>query len=239
MRTLVHLVVLAAVAGGLGGALDARGAPGAVERRCEPGSVPGRINGHARCLRGGMGCNVRDQRQYARYAFVCRYGVLSRDVYAFLHRRWHGPTLAPGSPCPRSAVDERVDFASFGVGKGIGPGPAYPIFGSLGGSPTGLLRYVEPGPQNLLAGSDWGGQKVLWFVLPGSGPVLVRGRQLDGSNEVRFDLERVPVKEMYFGLHTRDRPSETRLRAPGCYAYQIDGLTFSRLIFFEARLGTS
>lgn len=29
---------------------------------------------------------------------------------------------------------------------------------------------------------------VLWFVYPGySGPVLVRGRQLDGPNELRFE----------------------------------------------------
>jgi hypothetical protein len=32
----------------------------------------------------------------------------------------------------------------------------------------------------------------------------------------------------------RYRPSYTRLRAPGCYAYQIDGLTFSRVIVFRA-----
>jgi hypothetical protein len=32
----------------------------------------------------------------------------------------------------------------------------------------------------------------------------------------------------------RYRPSYTRLRAPGCYAYQIDGTTFSRVIVFAA-----
>jgi hypothetical protein len=48
---------------------------------------------------------------------------------------------------------------------------------------------------------------------------LVRGYQLDGPNEVRFDT-----------------PSLTRLRAPGCYAYQVDGRTFSYVVIFEARL---
>lgn len=31
-------------------------------------------------------------------------------------------------------------------------------------------------------------------------------------------------------------PSLTRVRAPGCYAYQVDGRTFSYLVIFEARL---
>ncbi|MBA2462339.1 MAG: hypothetical protein H0V45_11335 [Actinobacteria bacterium] len=33
-----------------------------------------------------------------------------------------------------------------------------------------------------------------------------------------------------------DNPSLTRLRAPGCYAYQVDGRTFSYVIVFEARV---
>jgi hypothetical protein len=31
-------------------------------------------------------------------------------------------------------------------------------------------------------------------------------------------------------------PSFTRVRAPGCYEYQVDGLRFGYLIVFEARL---
>jgi hypothetical protein len=30
-------------------------------------------------------------------------------------------------------------------------------------------------------------------------------------------------------------PSYARVRAPGCYAFQIDGTMFSRIIVFEAR----
>ena len=33
------------------------------------------------------------------------------------------------------------------------------------------------------------------------------------------------------------RPSFTRLLAPGCYAYQIDGTSFSRLVVFNAVKG--
>lgn len=31
------------------------------------------------------------------------------------------------------------------------------------------------------------------------------------------------------------RPSFTRVREPGCYAYQVDGLGFSYVIVFEAK----
>jgi hypothetical protein len=34
----------------------------------------------------------------------------------------------------------------------------------------------------------------------------------------------------------RYRPSYTRLRVPGCDAYQIDGTTFSRVVAFSAEV---
>jgi hypothetical protein len=71
------------------------------------------------------------------------------------------------------------------------------------------------------------------------GPVLIRGRRLDGPARLRFDggrtprLElRIPATPSYF---TRRRPAFTRLSAPGCYAYQVDGTRFSRLVVFDAR----
>jgi hypothetical protein len=36
-----------------------------------------------------------------------------------------------------------------------------------------------------------------------------------------------------------DTPSLTRLIGPGCYAYQVDGRTFSYLVIFEARVNTA
>jgi hypothetical protein len=74
--------------------------------------------------------------------------------------------------------------------------------------------------------------------------VLVRGRQADGSNEVRFGRGDVPNTELLFrapGNAQADPPNGwtyeidyTRLRAPGCYAYQIDGETFSDVVIFRA-----
>ena len=84
-------------------------------------------------------------------------------------------------------------------------------------------------------GGAWGVQKLLWFVHPRyRGPVLVRGVQLDGANRVRFERGALPPAELRLPVGTRARPSFVRIRKPGCYAFQIDGLTFSRSIVFRA-----
>ena len=106
-----------------------------------------------------------------------------------------------------------------------------------------MLRVIYPvQPDQLFYPSAWGGQKVLWFWRPTyRGPLLIRGRQLDGPNGVRFGHAHVPVREMRArGEDTPsasgwyDWPSTTRLHAPGCYAWQVDGTTFSRVIIFRA-----
>jgi hypothetical protein len=97
----------------------------------------------------------------------------------------------------------------------------------------------------------WGGQRVLWFVAPAyEGPVLIRGRRLDGRDPVRFERGDNPPAELRIGAHEsgrwpigtttdagqRYRRSYTRIRAPGCYAYQVDGTSFSYTIVFRAIL---
>jgi hypothetical protein len=164
-----------------------------------------------------------------------------------LRRPLHLPQLATGAPCPVSSVG-RTDFARYGVAKGIGPGPVYPVGFAQPGS---VLTFVyPPDPNSEFAGSSWSGQKVLWFVVPSyRGPVLIRGRRLDAADVVRFERGKLPPAELRIPAGTslvgnpgvtdrgqRYRPSYTRLRAPGCYAYQIDGTTFSRVIVFQAAL---
>jgi hypothetical protein len=145
--------------------------------------------------------------------------------WSALRRPLHVPHLEPGAACPVSHSDRSIDFARFGIARGIGPGPAYPI-----GMPRGVLA-VSPATD----GGAWAAQKVLWFVDPSyHGPVLVRGRRLDGPGLVRFDRGVLPAAELRLASGTTERPSFTRLRALGCYAYQIDGVGFSRVIVFRA-----
>ncbi len=157
------------------------------------------------------------------------------DVWKPLRRPLHIPKIAPGGTCPASLPDRSVDFGSLGVGQGYGPGPAYPIFG--GAPELAELTFDYPPPHDsAFAGSKWGGQKVLWFLLPRHGArALVRGRQLDGPYRVRFDRGGVPSKELKL-VAPGDRASSTRLRTGGCYGYQIDGPGYSRVIVFRATL---
>ena len=147
------------------------------------------------------------------------------DGWSALQRPLHLPHLAQGAACPVSHADRSVHFDRFGIARGIGPGPAYPI-----GLAHGVLVLV-PSPE----GGVWAGQKVLWFVHPRyRGPVLVRGRRLDGAGLVRFGRGVLPARELRLPAGTSEQPSFTRLRSLGCYAYQIDGVGFSRVIVFRA-----
>jgi hypothetical protein len=85
-----------------------------------------------------------------------------------------------------------------------------------------------------------GGSKLLSTIPRYKGPVIVRGRQLDGPGQLRFDQWPQWSRRLHVDLHlvgpeARLHPAATFLRAPGCYAYQVDGHGFSYLIVFEAR----
>lgn len=140
------------------------------------------------------------------------------------------PRLEDGEPCPRTKGRK----LSRHFAPGLGVGPAYPV----GLGREGVLDELEP-PERFDS-EEWAGQKVLWVVDPRyDGPVLIRGRQLDGPNEVRFDEGDVPPKQIW--LPAEDAPDErwrerpSRLKGSGCYGYQVDGPNFSLVIVFEAK----
>lgn len=154
----------------------------------------------------------------------------------------HVDKLEAGAPCPAL----RPHNLSPAFAPGLGDGPVYPV----GFSRRGVLRFEYPPPKNsLFAGSRWGGQKVLWVSDPKyDGPILIRGQQLDGPNQLRFGEGSAAILQaLAFGPHGagnltgswRNFPSYTRLRAPGCYGYQVDGAGFSDTIVFSAKLWAS
>jgi hypothetical protein len=223
MRRLVLAALFAAIAA----------APGAGEStspRCSKWAVPARIAGSAVCLRDERRCNTRLAAQYRRYAFKCRYGTLVTP-WEFLRRRpLTDLPIAPGEVCPVTTETGRV-----GQYDGLGPGPAYPI------GTSAVITMRMPPPDGW--GAEWSGTKRVWLLDSRyAGRALVRGRQLDGPNEVRFVLGRpgfTPEKVLNPIGELRvegTSPSLTRLRAPGCYAYQVDTRTRSYLVVFEARL---
>ena len=214
-------------------------------KSCSAYSVRAVIGGRISCLRDEQRCRPRFERQYQRYGFHCRSDNSLVATWRRLERPMHVPSTASGAACPVSDPETRIDFsAAYGVGRGIGPGPVYPVHYDPHGPDMNVVRLrFPPFPGYFTEGSEWNGWKHVWVVRSAyQGPVLIRGRQLDGANDVRFGGEIVPPSEHRLPatpsqLAGRFRFERTfsRVRAPGCYAYQIDGTTFSYLVVFEAR----
>jgi hypothetical protein len=159
------------------------------------------------------------------------------DEWTKLRRPMNLPSVAPGAACPVSGLDETFDFGKYGVAKGVGPGPAWPVGLAQPGS---VLKFEYPPSKNsAFYGSEWSGNKVLWFVSPAVvSPVLIRGRRLDAHDVLRFEWGTVRATELHLEGERPDHPSFTRLRAAGCYAYQIDGSSFTYTVVFRAERST-
>lgn len=147
---------------------------------------------------------------------------------ARLRRPLRLPLLASGGSCP-TATAGRVN-PSYGIA--LGHGPAYPV----------PFRQATLHFDHGRSAGGWIYVKVLWIVSTGyRGPVLVRGHQLDGTNWLGFATGRHPLAELQIppartgsAKGWRAFPSYTRVRAgDGCYAYQIDGTTFSKALAFQ------
>lgn len=208
--------------------------------RCSVDSTPAVVGKRRVCLREGADCRRRYQRQYRRHGFVCSSGSLGYD-WRPLRRPLHIPTLTPGDVCPATlpsgTIGDRggVDLSAT---PAFGPGPALPAgLNAASGSAVLWLTWT-PGHSDSYAG--WWGTKVLWTVPRYYGAVLIRGGQLDGANALGFDLgpnftRRVLPELRLTGPMDDVRPAATFVRAPGCYAYQVDTFRSSYLIVFDAR----
>jgi len=196
------------------------------------------IAGRHRCLQRGVACRARFNSAYHRYLFHCSGGYLVYWWAGLLRRPLQIPMLSAGSACP--AAEQNGTLGDHGdldlpTAPAFGPGPAYPTLASDGGRAV-LWYRVGFSPDK-----GWEGTKVLWTVPRYNGPYIVRGRQLDGANELQFDQgpnwsNKLHAQLRLVGPYTRLNPAATYLGAPGCYAYQIDGHGFSYLIVFEARI---
>jgi hypothetical protein len=154
------------------------------------------------------------------------------------------PTVPAGGACPVSAAQLQPEGGGFsGSYLAIGEGP----FRMTG---DGQVTYeYPPGPDSGYEGTGWGGQKVIWSIDASySGPVLLRGAQIDGTHQLRFDRyvgalgqdsgstahPELAYPALPGGEVVRTPPSAVRLQQPGCYAIQVDGTSFSSVIVFRA-----
>jgi hypothetical protein len=162
-------------------------------------------------------------------------------------RPLHLPTLAVGQACPAAPGRTFTE----GRGPGLGAGPVYLLLPGL--NDATLHAQALPG----LFGSSrgWSGQQVLWVVHPlYQGPVLVRGGRIDGTGALDFNggldqpmettqLTKEPplthlrlVGDSSYGAPWVEWLTYMRVREAGCYAVQVDGLSFSEMIIFRATL---
>ena len=173
-------------------------------------------------------------------------GIATAQWNALRARPLRLPTLAPGGACPASPG--RVVESGFGTASG--EGPAYIV----GLGTDGAIRATGPTPDARTTRS-WGNEFVIFIIAPSyHGPVLVRGRQVDGSHPLLFNggLDQKDgfdpttptllgqlrlVGDPAYGDPWPNFPAYLRLQAPGCYAIQMDGATFSEVVIFSATFG--
>jgi hypothetical protein len=215
MKTLL-VVALALVAAGT--------AQGRTAKACGWGAVASNVG----CLTPYAKCTTAHQSAYRRHAYSCVAGRLQYD-WSQLRRR---PVRKPECTLtPQQGTLKRNGFASVPAWGS----PASPFM------PHQSLYATVQHDNGLYL--EWGVFKAMWAIDPRYlGPVLVRGRQLDGDDTLRFEKG-----EPGFSDQTRAHPAPelresggyihpavTRVRTLGCYAYQVDGIGFSYSIVFHA-----
>jgi hypothetical protein len=141
------------------------------------------------------------------------------------------PEVPVGAACPVTAV--RPWSGPGQTGQVLGEGPLYPVADYFRGDTALELRPDDRQPDGTYV------KKVRWIGVGYSGPVLVRAARIDapGSAGVTFSYtgeERDGGHYAELPRETNDLPATTTVAGPGCYAYQVDGTTFSRTIVFRA-----
>lgn len=170
---------------------------------------------------------------------VCAQAPPAGSVPATIVRPLHLPHLRRGQPCP----------ATFGApignryvaGLALGRGPVRPLIASEGDVRHGIA-YLDPAGVH-----GWREFKTLWFSMPSyQGPILIRARRIDGAEPIRLGgsgglpatarpLIVPPGPTANGGGGWRTAPGGTWARSSGCYAWQVDGTTFSEMIVVHAK----
>jgi hypothetical protein len=159
-------------------------------------------------------------------------------IPAALKRPLHFPLLRPGERCP--ATPGTPIGNGYFAGVALGSGEVRPLIASVGDLRHGVAD-LDPAET-----PGWREFKTLWFSVPRyQGPFVIRAERLDkpgpvrlgGSGELPASATPIvvppgPTLNSYNGWRTV--PSGMWAKAPGCYAWQVDGLTFTEIIVVKA-----
>jgi hypothetical protein len=141
------------------------------------------------------------------------------------------PSVAPGADCP--AEQARPWSGPGQAARVLGAGPVHPVGDYFHDGTALTLRPMDRQPDGTYV------KKVRWIAAGYTGPVLVRAARIDapGAASARFSYTGQSRDGGHHAELTRpdsDLPATTTVDGPGCYAYQVDGTTFSYTIVFRA-----
>ena len=154
------------------------------------------------------------------------------------------PTLAAGEACPVThpappdpPSPSGHPLSTGGPPSALGHAPVFPDARYFRGDRAQLWVRAEtthPG---------WYSAKVPWASRTGYlGWVLIRTGRLDGPGRARVGLRLADGTAISEALAVNVQadwqfwPGSTEVTAPGCYAYQVDGSSFTEIIVFRAEL---
>ena len=216
MKLLPLVVALAFLAAGT--------AQGRSAASCKWGATPSKVG----CLAPYSHCTRAHQAAYRRHAYSCVAGYLQYD-YSQLRRR---PVRQPACTLtPKQGTLKRNGYSSV------------PAWGSPASPFMPERSLIAPVHYDTGDYADYGVFKAMWAIDPRYvGPILVRGRELDGSDILKFEKGEPGFSDYTHGHPTPElhesggyiHPSVTRVKSLGCYAYQVDWIGFSYSIVFRA-----
>jgi len=170
-------------------------------------------------------------------------GTTQDDPWAGLRRPLHLPHIKAGHTCPASRGGGQSGGQTL-----YGRGPVYLI--GLQGTSKATVGIGDSARDAL----GWYGQKTPWAITRSyTGPILVRGARIGRKGRVHGPKGQMRfaygygahLKELHWesgadqGLppdpNFRFLASASLFRRTGCYAYQIDGTSFSEIVV--ARVG--
>jgi len=167
---------------------------------------------------------------------------LAPDVVASLRSRPLAlPSLVPGATCPTTPTVTITPGPGTGFTGTTSAQRAGPVYRAFGG------RHVRLRPSDRTPEGSYG-IKDVWIV-DGTyrGPILLRGGRIDRAGAMEFSFSPLTPRRDALVLDATSPsfqenastgwwsvPTAAYVGTPGCYAYQIDGTTFTRYITFDA-----
>jgi len=183
------------------------------------------------------------------------FGELERRPLDLPRVDVRGPSIRAGGiagRCFREIEVGAIALAAIPGEAALGPWPGEvelrrgPVYVALLAGPPRIV-YLSGLPT--IGDSPWRVVRTIWVSKPSyEGPVLVRGGRLDRPGRLGFGTGVRPQHELRLPAGGWRRASRsrkpdpprswraatvpTRVRSPGCYAFQVDGVEFSYLLAF-------